>query len=64
MDIDDAKRKFKDCKKCKHFYDLDFDGFHTLCAELHCHLCAGNSGWCIDYEEGEAPKGKEKGSYK
>lgn len=64
MDIEKAKKDFKGCNKCKHFYDLYFDDFHTLCAEFHCYLCMENSGWCIDYEEADVPEGKERGSYK
>lgn len=52
------------CKKCKYFYDLDFDltGEHNCCCLGHCYLC--NGYYCDDYKKGNVPKGKIRGTWK
>lgn len=49
------------CNTCKHGYFLDFsvDGWHNLCGNYNCYLCAGVFGECDDYEEGSIPEGVE-----
>lgn len=47
------------CYTCKHGYfkDISSDGWHNLCGEDHCYLCAMNYGYCDDYEEGKPLEG-------
>lgn len=50
------------CNTCKHGYfkDISPDGWHNLCGEDNCYLCAQRSGYCDKYEKGTPPEGKEE----
>lgn len=50
------------CSTCKHGYfeEFSWDGWHNLCGAGHCYLCAGQCGYCGDYEHGTPPEGKEE----
>ena len=49
------------CNTCRYGYFLMFssDGFHNLCGEGMCYLCATSNGYCDYYENGEPPEGSE-----
>lgn len=53
------------CEGCRHFYNLNFDlsGWHNICAEGNCYLCADRDGECSEYEAGDVPEGETRGAW-